>query len=268
MLPRPPPFSALYASSPSNAMVTGDMPPRAGACWPRGPFCMPLRMSIKPIVLSWYTKPTTMVRADPIRRALLRLPAELHLAFALGAVEHRQLLEIAVPIRDRDVLRAVARGFLIFIEAVDGFIRAAAFVVPAGDLAARARQRFRPLDLVPVQWVFVSRAEIVFAAHRRFQQRGVGRNHFAFDDGRFGCSCHHCCCFHCWGRRHGNEWCFKVVPRRTTEPAPRCWPKANARTFRPAHQLRFSSEVSRPSDSPRRSCRDWSPVRIQPADLH
>ena len=31
-------------------MVTGDMPPLAlGSVRPRGPFCIPLRMSIKPI---------------------------------------------------------------------------------------------------------------------------------------------------------------------------------------------------------------------------
>ena len=34
-------------------MVIGDIPPFAlGLLWPRGPFCIPLRMSIKPMVAS------------------------------------------------------------------------------------------------------------------------------------------------------------------------------------------------------------------------
>src|SRR5580698_9570428 len=43
-------LSALYASSPITAIVTGDMPLLLAL--PRGPFCIPLRTSIKPIFAS------------------------------------------------------------------------------------------------------------------------------------------------------------------------------------------------------------------------
>src|SRR4051812_16630435 len=52
-LPKPPPFIALYASRPSRAVIHGDMPPLAEGV-PRAPpcalFCMPLRISSRPIV--------------------------------------------------------------------------------------------------------------------------------------------------------------------------------------------------------------------------
>src|SRR3984957_12363781 len=48
-------LTALKASSPRIAMVIGDIPPpdcALGLLGPRGPFCMPLSTSSKPIVLS------------------------------------------------------------------------------------------------------------------------------------------------------------------------------------------------------------------------
>src|SRR5438552_7997128 len=47
-------------------MVIGDMPPWAlGLVWPRGPFCMPLRTSSKPICHScWTHRPSRMNRSN------------------------------------------------------------------------------------------------------------------------------------------------------------------------------------------------------------
>jgi len=54
-------LNAFHASNPRIAMVIGDMPPpelcSLGVEGPRGPFCMPLRTSSKPIVRSYRLLP-------------------------------------------------------------------------------------------------------------------------------------------------------------------------------------------------------------------
>ncbi len=50
-------LKAFQASRPSSAMVIGDIPPEdvreLGVLGPRGPFCMPLRTSSRPMALSF-----------------------------------------------------------------------------------------------------------------------------------------------------------------------------------------------------------------------
>src|SRR3954471_20221166 len=122
--------------------------------------------------------------------------AVLNFRLALGAIEYRQVLELAVAIRNRDVLGAMARGFLIFVEPVDGLVGAAALVMAPGDFAARMRRDFGPHDLISGERVLVGRAEVVLASRRSLEQRRIRGEHFAFDRGGFGYSCHHCSCFH------------------------------------------------------------------------
>ena len=65
------------------------------------------------------------------------------------------------------------KDVFVHISAVERLVRAAAFVVTAGDFAAWPRQHFRALEFVVVQPVFVSCAEIVFAASRGLEHRRV-----------------------------------------------------------------------------------------------
>src|SRR4051812_17600497 len=149
------------------------------------------------------TKPTTTIQSKPDTVTSQDVSGDyicpdrlavLNFRLALGAIEYRQVLELAVAIRNRDVLGAMARGFLIFVEPVDGLVGAAAFVMAPGDFAARMRRDFGPHDLG--ERVLVGRTEVVLAPRRSLEQRGIGGEHFAFDCGGFGYSCHHCSCFH------------------------------------------------------------------------
>src|SRR3954454_13413455 len=81
-------------------------------------FCMPLRISSRPICAS-----RSVVLSD------FRL--------GLGAIEHRNILNRLGSLRHGDVFGGVAYGFLIFVQPVHGFVCARALVMPAGDFAAR-----------------------------------------------------------------------------------------------------------------------------------